>query len=147
MWKPLAEDKLTDMIEDAELFMSPGCRNLWDNIKINPQKWTQSPWGNDGGGFWVVAVLHVQAIDACRDFLIRQAIYLMGPQNRWPRGTATGTASPDIIRRRLRNALAKSSGIFQIAVPFDGTRWHEMLFHPFFESKGRTFESCWVHQF
>jgi len=57
MWKPLAEDKLTDMIEDAELFMSPGCRNLWDNIKINPQKWTQSPWGDDGGGFWVVAVL------------------------------------------------------------------------------------------
>ena len=57
MWKPLSENKLMDMIDEAELFMSPGCRKFWDYIKINPQKWSLSPWGDEGGGFWVVAVI------------------------------------------------------------------------------------------
>ena len=57
MWKPLAEDKLARMIDEAQLFMSPDCRRFWDNIKITPQKWTHSPWGDEGGGFWVVAVI------------------------------------------------------------------------------------------
>ena len=57
MWKPLGETKLAEMIEEAELFMSPGCRKLWDYIKIKPQKWKLSPLGDEGGGFWVVAVI------------------------------------------------------------------------------------------
>ena len=57
MWKPLPENKLTDIIEEAELFMAPGCRRFWDYIKIHPQKWSLSPWGDEGGGFWVVAVI------------------------------------------------------------------------------------------
>jgi hypothetical protein len=42
MWKPLAEDKLARMIDEAQLFMSPDCRRFWNNIKITPQKWTRS---------------------------------------------------------------------------------------------------------
>jgi hypothetical protein len=57
MWQPLSEDKLADLIEEAELLMSPGCRKFWDYIKIDPQKWDLSPWGDEGGGFWVVAVV------------------------------------------------------------------------------------------
>lgn len=57
MWEPLSENKLMEMIEEAELFMSPGCRKFWDYIKITPQKWSLSPWGDEGGGFWVVAVI------------------------------------------------------------------------------------------
>ena len=57
MWQPLSEHKLADMIEEAELFMSAGCRRFWDYVKINPQKWRLSPEGDEGGGFWVVAVI------------------------------------------------------------------------------------------
>lgn len=57
MWKPLSENKLTDMIEEAELFMNAGCRKFWDYIKVDPRKWSLSPWGDEGGGFWVVAVI------------------------------------------------------------------------------------------
>lgn len=56
MWKPLSENKLAAMIEEAELFMSPGCLKFWDYIKVRPQKWSLSPQGDEGGGFWVVAV-------------------------------------------------------------------------------------------
>ncbi|MHA3772588.1 hypothetical protein ACXR0O_13715 [Verrucomicrobiota bacterium sgz303538] len=31
-------------------------RALWNLIAVKPRKWKQSPWGDDGGGFWVVAL-------------------------------------------------------------------------------------------
>ncbi len=37
--------------------MSPEIARLWEVIRVSPQKWTQDPWGREGGGFWVVAVL------------------------------------------------------------------------------------------
>ena len=57
MWKPLSEDKLANMIEEAEWLMSPSCRSFWAYVKIKPQKWRLSPWGDEGGGFWLVAVI------------------------------------------------------------------------------------------
>lgn len=57
MWEPLGENQLTDMIAEAELFMNPVCRKFWDYIKIPPRKWKQHPWGDEGGGFWVVAMI------------------------------------------------------------------------------------------
>lgn len=57
MWRPLSEAKLVDMIEEAELFMSVGCKKFWDYIKVSPRKWRQSPMGDEGGGFWVVAII------------------------------------------------------------------------------------------
>lgn len=36
--------------------MSRRQENIWDAIKIMPEKWSQDPWGNEGGGFWVVAI-------------------------------------------------------------------------------------------
>jgi hypothetical protein len=57
MWKLLGENKLIEMIEEAELFMSPGCRRFWEYIKIKTEKWNLSPWGDEGGGFWVVALI------------------------------------------------------------------------------------------
>lgn len=56
-WKPLSEDRLGAMIEEAELDMGRGCKRFWDYIKITPRKWRLSPWGDEGGGFWVVAVI------------------------------------------------------------------------------------------
>jgi len=37
--------------------MSPPQSRLWSVIKVMPEKWRQSPYGDTGGGFWVVAVL------------------------------------------------------------------------------------------
>ncbi len=37
--------------------MNPAQRSLWEATKIAPEKWTQEPYGRDGGGFWVVALL------------------------------------------------------------------------------------------
>ena len=44
------------MIELEELAMDPPTRLFWDLIKIPPVKWQLSPWGDEGGGFWVVAL-------------------------------------------------------------------------------------------
>jgi hypothetical protein len=57
MWKPTNIDELEAMIEESELDMSKGYRKFWDYIKINPEKWDLSPMGDEGGGFWVVAVI------------------------------------------------------------------------------------------
>ena len=32
-------------------------QNLWESIEITPEKWSQDPWGNEGNGFWVVAII------------------------------------------------------------------------------------------
>lgn len=35
---------------------------FWQLIQIFPEKWQQTPYGNEGGGFWVVAVLGKQIL-------------------------------------------------------------------------------------
>lgn len=57
MWKPLEANKLEEMIEEAELSMNAGCKKFWDYIRVRPQKWRLSPEGDEGSGFWVVALL------------------------------------------------------------------------------------------
>jgi hypothetical protein len=37
--------------------MSAPALALWEAIRIPPIKWRLSPWGNKGGGFWVVGIL------------------------------------------------------------------------------------------
>jgi hypothetical protein len=37
--------------------MSAPCRRLWDAIRIKPEKWQLHPYGDAGGGFWVVALI------------------------------------------------------------------------------------------
>ncbi len=32
-------------------------KRLWELIKVIPVKWIQEPWGNEGKGFWVVAII------------------------------------------------------------------------------------------
>lgn len=57
MWQPISEEKIYEFINDAERAMKPQVRNLWEKIKIPPQKWQQSPMGDLGGGFWVIALI------------------------------------------------------------------------------------------
>ncbi|MBN1009126.1 hypothetical protein [Amphritea pacifica] len=56
-WEPISEEELRSDIEDALDRMSLEQRKIWDVIKIEPKKWHQEPWGNEGGGFWVVALI------------------------------------------------------------------------------------------
>lgn len=37
-------------------------RLLWDLVRIPPVKWHQQPWGELGGGFWVVGLIGRQVI-------------------------------------------------------------------------------------
>ena len=37
-------------------------RRFWDAVSIPPQKWQQHPYGDYGGGFWVVAIIGSQII-------------------------------------------------------------------------------------
>lgn len=37
--------------------MSPSQLRLWEAIRIGPEKWLQHPYGDAGGGFWVVALV------------------------------------------------------------------------------------------
>jgi hypothetical protein len=56
MWQPIELDDLLETIRDSQVAMEPATRHLWDLIRIDPVKWQQHPWGDEGGGFWVVAL-------------------------------------------------------------------------------------------
>jgi hypothetical protein len=56
-WVPITEVRLWDKINADWDRMTLVQRRLWEVIKVSPQKWQQHPWGDHGGGFWVVAIL------------------------------------------------------------------------------------------
>lgn len=61
-WKPILEAEIWDSIKAACLRMSPHQGSTWAAIRIVPEKWQQHPWGNTGGGFWVVALIGRQVV-------------------------------------------------------------------------------------
>ena len=56
MWSPCPIDRLWEMIADGEAEMALRELRLWDLIRIHPIKWQLPPWGDQGNGFWVVAI-------------------------------------------------------------------------------------------
>lgn len=43
--------------------MSSSQMRIWEKVKLSPpEKWAQSPWGDEGGGFWVVAVFGLNCL-------------------------------------------------------------------------------------
>lgn len=56
-WRPMSEAELLDEINRAWDRMSIPQRRLWEAIRIDPEKWQQHPYGDQGGGFWAVALL------------------------------------------------------------------------------------------
>jgi hypothetical protein len=59
MWEPIRESEILQLISSAEeeMEIEPQLRLFWERIKVNPIKWHLSPWGDEGGGFWVVALI------------------------------------------------------------------------------------------
>lgn len=54
-WKPITFTELSDEILNGEKQMNPKHFTFWNEIKINPKKWSEDEYGNEGNGFWVVA--------------------------------------------------------------------------------------------
>lgn len=55
-WAPLGKDEVYFVIDSACQRMSVAQRRLWETIRIEPEKWTLHPHGDEGGGFWAVAL-------------------------------------------------------------------------------------------
>ncbi len=56
-WEPITAAEIEAEIRRGLEAMSAEQRNLWDVVKVRPEKWQLSPWGDEGGGFWIVAIL------------------------------------------------------------------------------------------
>ena len=56
-WQPITEIQLWDEINRGVASMTVKQSRLWNAICVTPQKWKLSPWGDLGGGFWIVAII------------------------------------------------------------------------------------------
>lgn len=56
MWTPISLTDLEEWISRGESKLKGELLDFWGLIKIHPQKWQESEYGNEGGGFWVIAV-------------------------------------------------------------------------------------------
>jgi len=62
MWEPISLEDLRNLILSGELDLNNEQKNFWDIIKIEPEKWQEKEYGNDGNGFWVVGLLGREVI-------------------------------------------------------------------------------------
>ena len=56
-WEPIALPELEARIAEELADCEPEARALYERAAIRPEKWRLPPWGDEGGGFWAVAVL------------------------------------------------------------------------------------------
>ena len=61
-WEPIGEDALSNRIAQGCESMTESTRRLWEAVRIQPEKWQQRPYGDAGGGFWVVGLIGRTAI-------------------------------------------------------------------------------------
>ena len=62
MWTPIVLTELKNLILEGELELNDQELNLWDLIKIEPEKWEEMDYGTEGNGFWVVAIFGREVI-------------------------------------------------------------------------------------
>lgn len=56
-WEPITDAALRQRVAQGEARMSALQLGLWKTIRIEPTKWQQHPYGDQGSGFWVVAII------------------------------------------------------------------------------------------
>ena len=56
-WQPITERDLRARMRQGEARMTPEQLRLWKAIRIEPEKWLQHPYGDQGKGFWVVGLI------------------------------------------------------------------------------------------
>ena len=55
-WTPITLTELNKHIATDLADFSDEDRAYFDTVAVDPHKWRQSPYGDEGGGFWVIAV-------------------------------------------------------------------------------------------
>lgn len=55
-WEPISLAELQEQIQKTETELTGELWNFWQLIKIDPTKWAEKGYGDEGGGFWVVAI-------------------------------------------------------------------------------------------
>ena len=61
-WSPITLGELSDLVTTSLAVMQARDRRLWDLVRVPPVKWCQHPWGDLGGGFWVVGLIGRQVL-------------------------------------------------------------------------------------
>lgn len=61
-WKPISLNELNMEIENGLKKMTQVQLDYWQKISIKPEKWTEKKFGNESGGFWVVAIIRDLAV-------------------------------------------------------------------------------------
>src|SRR5262245_19024836 len=56
-WQPISEPALRKRIAQGRARMTAGQLRLWEMIRIEPEKWQQHPFGDNGHGFWVLGLI------------------------------------------------------------------------------------------
>jgi hypothetical protein len=56
-WFPTTSEELSAEIREGEAALTPDELRWWREFRIPPEKWQLHPWGDAGGGFWVVGII------------------------------------------------------------------------------------------
>jgi hypothetical protein len=56
-WEPITKAALKARVTQGEGRMSSSQQRLWEAVRISPEKWQQHPYGDQGKGFWAVALV------------------------------------------------------------------------------------------
>ena len=61
-WEPLSRTELDTLLSRDVSACTELQAALFARIAIAPAKWQLSPWGDEGGGFWAVAVMNDRVV-------------------------------------------------------------------------------------
>jgi hypothetical protein len=56
-WQPVNLKELKQSIYLSEKQMTKEQFNFWNLVKIKPEKWQESTYGQEGNGFWIVGLI------------------------------------------------------------------------------------------
>lgn len=61
-WEPISLIELYEEIQKTAMELQGELWNFWQLIQITPAKWQEPEYGDEGGGFWVVAICGTKII-------------------------------------------------------------------------------------
>lgn len=57
IWSPTTIEELLEEVRCGEARLPKELLRLWEAIRVEFRKWGLHPWGDEGGGFWVVGLI------------------------------------------------------------------------------------------
>lgn len=100
--------------------MASACARLWSAIRIEPEKWLLHPYGDGGGGFWVVAIVGKTVIwyNDLEEGFNRSRYSIYGQiDDYW-----CNQDELDVTLGYLMNSLERGSDLVQMRKPATGRR-------------------------